>query len=130
MTNQDQEELMALEEESAQAYIRNDVEAIGRQLAEDWTIITPEGNMLDRSASLGLIKSGDLSHEAMEFTDTNVRVYGDAAVVTARATSKGKFKGQPFSESERSTDVFCETGWAVEVHLDQPYAHPQEVTAA
>jgi ketosteroid isomerase-like protein len=110
MTNQDQEELMALEKESAHAFIRNDVEAIGRQMAEDWSIITPEGNILDRSTFLGLIKSGDLSHEAMEFADTNVRVYGDAAVVTARATSKGRFRGQPFSELERSTDVFVKLG--------------------
>jgi ketosteroid isomerase-like protein len=42
----------------------------------------------------------------MEFADMKVRVYGSTAVVTARATSKGRFKGQPFSESERSTDVF------------------------
>jgi ketosteroid isomerase-like protein len=75
-------------------------------MAEDWTIITPEGNVLNRFAFLGLIKSGDLSHDAMEFADMKVRVYGSTAVVTARATSKGRFKGQPFSESERSTDVF------------------------
>ena len=42
----------------------------------------------------------------MDFADTSVRVYGDTAVVTARATSKGRFKGHPFSESERSTDIF------------------------
>jgi ketosteroid isomerase-like protein len=100
------EQLVALEKESAQAFIRNDVDAISRSMADDWTIITPEGNLLDRATFLGLIKSGDLTHEAMEFADTTVRVYGDTAVVTARATSKGKFKGHPFAESERSTDVF------------------------
>ena len=97
---------MAVEKELAQAFIRNDADAIGQQLAEDWTIITPEGNVLDRSTFLNLVRSGDLTHEAMEFADTKVRVYGGAAVVTARATSKGKFKSQPFTESERSTDVF------------------------
>jgi ketosteroid isomerase-like protein len=104
------EELMALEKESAQAFVRNDADAIDRQMAEDWTIVTPEGNVLDRSTFLGLIKSGDLSHEALEFADTNVRVYGDTAVVTARATSKGRFKGQAFSESERLTDIFVKQG--------------------
>jgi ketosteroid isomerase-like protein len=106
MSDKNREEFVALERESAQAFVRNDADAIGRQMAEDWTIVTPEGNVLDRSTFLGLIKSGDLSHEAMEFADTSVRVYGDTAVVTARATSKGSFKGHRFTESERSTDVF------------------------
>jgi ketosteroid isomerase-like protein len=61
---------------------------------------------MDRASFLGLIKSGVLTHEAMEFDDTRVRIYGDSAVVTARGLSKGKFKGHAFSESERSTDVF------------------------
>jgi ketosteroid isomerase-like protein len=110
MNDKGREELIELEKESAQAFVSNDADAVDRQLAQDWTIITPEGNELGRSTFLGLIKAGDLSHEAMEFTDTIVRVYGDTAVVTARATSKGRFKGQPFSESERSTDIFVKQG--------------------
>ena len=42
----------------------------------------------------------------MKADDIKVRVYGDTAVVTSRSTSKGKFNGQPFSELERSSDVF------------------------
>ncbi|MGI8782455.1 MAG: nuclear transport factor 2 family protein [Acidobacteriota bacterium] len=106
MSDKAREELLALEKESAEAFVKSDADAVGRQMAEDWTVITPEGNVLDRSTFLGLIRSGDLTHEAMEFADTTVRVYGDTAVVTARATSKGKFKGQAFSELEWSTDVF------------------------
>ncbi len=103
-------ELLALEQESAQAFVRNDADAIGRQMSEDWTVVTPEGNVLDRVTFLGLIKSGVLTHDTMEFADTTVRLYGDTAIVTARATSKGKFQGHPFSELERSTDVFIKQG--------------------
>lgn len=110
MSDQGQEELVALEKAWAQALIRNDAGAVGRHVAQDWTIITPEGNVLDGATFLGLIKSGDLTHEMMHFADTSVRVYGDTAVVTAQATSKGKFKGHPFSESERSTDIFVKQG--------------------
>jgi ketosteroid isomerase-like protein len=110
MNDTDREQLITLEKESAQAFVSNDAEAIGRQMAEDWTIITPEGNVLDRSTFLAIIKSGDLSHAVMEFADMEVRVYGSSAIVTARATSKGKFKGQQFSEVERSTDVFVKQG--------------------
>jgi ketosteroid isomerase-like protein len=110
MSDKDREELMALEKAWAEAFVRNDVEAIGRHVAQDWTIITPEGNVLEGSSFLGLIKSGGLTHEVMDFADTSVRVYGDTAVVTARATTKGRFQGHPFSESERSTDIFVKQG--------------------
>ena len=110
MDDKGRQELVALEKAWAQAFLRNDAEAIGRHVAQDWTIITPEGNVLDGSTFLGLIKSGDLTHEVMDFADTSVRVYGDTAVVTAQATSKGRFKGHPFSESERSTDIFVKQG--------------------
>ena len=106
MDDKGRQELVALEKAWAQAFLRNDAEAIGRHVAQDWTIITPDGNVLDGSTFLGLIKSGDLTHEVMDFADTSVRVYGDTAVVTARATTKGSFQGHPFSESERSTDIF------------------------
>ena len=122
----DQEELLALERESTQAFIRNDADGIGRSLADDWTIITPEGNVLERAMFLGLIKSGNLTHEAMEFSETRVCIYGDAATVTAKATSKGRFKGQPFAELERSTDVFVKQNGRWKCVLTQLTRIPQK----
>jgi ketosteroid isomerase-like protein len=40
------------------------------------------------------------------FEDLRVRVYGETAVITAQARSKGTFKGQAFSTHERSTSVY------------------------
>jgi ketosteroid isomerase-like protein len=100
------EELLKLEKQFADAVARNDAEAIDKIVAEDWVIIDPDGSITDKARFLGVIKSGDLSHELMESTDMRVRVYGDAAVVTALTTTKGKFMGQDFSSCERATDVF------------------------
>ena len=44
-----QEELLKLEKEFAQALVKNDVEAIGRFLADDWIIIDPDGGIIDKS---------------------------------------------------------------------------------
>jgi ketosteroid isomerase-like protein len=106
MKEKAEEELGTLENEWAQAFVKNDAEAIGRYMADDWTIITPDGSVIDKATFLGIIKSGLLTHEQMEFAEMKVRVYRDTAVVTSRATSKGKFKGEAFSELERSSDVF------------------------
>lgn len=101
-----QEEILKLEKEFGQAIIKNDAEAIGRFLADDWIIIDPDGGIIDKARFLDVIKSGALSHEAMDSDDSRVRFYGDTAVVTALTTTKGKFMGQEFTTQERATDVF------------------------
>jgi ketosteroid isomerase-like protein len=101
-----QEELLNLEKEFTQAIVKNDAEAIGQFLADDWVIIDPDGGMIDKSRFLTVIKSGTLTHESMESDDVVVRIYGDSAVVTALTTSKGKFMKQDFTTRERATDVF------------------------
>jgi ketosteroid isomerase-like protein len=103
--NKMQEELLRLEKEFAQAIVKNDVETVGRFLADDWIIIDPDGGIIDKSRFLGVIKSGALTHEMMESDDIRVRIYGDTAVVTGLTTTKGKFSGQAFTTQERTTDV-------------------------
>ena len=101
-----EEELLKLEKAFAEAIVKNDVEAIGRFVADDWIIIEPYGEIVDRTRFFEVIKSGALTHDAMESEDFRVRVYGDSAVVTAITCAKGKFMGQEFSTHERATDVF------------------------
>jgi ketosteroid isomerase-like protein len=101
-----QKEIIKLEDEFGQAMIKNDAEAIGRFLADDWIIIDPDGGTIDRSRFLDVIKSGALSHETMNSEDARVRIYGDTAMVTALTTTKGKYMGQEFATQERATDVF------------------------
>ena len=86
--------------------MKNDPEAIGRFVADDWIIIDADGGIVDKARFLGVIKSRVLTHELMEMDDIPVRVYGDSAVVTGLARSKGKFMQQEFASSERATDVF------------------------
>jgi ketosteroid isomerase-like protein len=101
-----EEELLKLEEDFAEAIVANDLNAIGRLVADDWIIIDPDGGIVDRSRFFEVIKSGALTHEMMESEDLRVRVYGDSAVVTGVTCTKGKFMGEEFSTQERATDVF------------------------
>jgi ketosteroid isomerase-like protein len=106
MKTSEAEELLKIEKEFAQAIVSNDVEGIGRFVADDWMIIDPDGGIVDRTRFFEVIKSGALTHDIMESEDFRVRVYGDSAVVTAVTRTKGKFMGQEFSTQERATDVF------------------------
>ena len=101
-----EEELLKIENEFAEAIVRNDLEGIGRLVADDWIIIEPDGGIVDRARFFEVIKSGALTHEIMESEDLRVRVYGDSAVVTAVTRTRGKFMKQEFSAQERATDVF------------------------
>jgi len=101
-----EEELIGLANEWDRAMVENDAEAIGRYMANDWTIIGSDGSVGDKATFLGLVKSGALSHDVMESADLNVRVYGDTAVVTSRGISGGKYQGQAFREVERVSCVF------------------------
>ena len=99
-------ELLKWEKDFAEAVVTNDADAIGKFLADDWVIIDPNGEIVDRARFLGVIKSGMLTHELMESDDMQVRTYGDCAVVSALTRTKAKFRGQEYTTRERATDVF------------------------
>ena len=101
-----EEELLKLERAFADAIIKNDLESIGRIVADDWIIVDPNGEIVDRTRFFEVIKSGALTHDIMESEDFRVRVYGESAVVTAITSTKGNFMGQEFSTRERATDAF------------------------
>ena len=100
------QEILKLENEFGRAMIKNDPEAIGRLLADDWIIIDPDGGIIDRARFLAVIRSGTLSHEVMDSRDGRVRIYGNSAAVTALTTTTGKFSGQEFKTEERATDLW------------------------
>jgi ketosteroid isomerase-like protein len=117
-----QDELMALATDWDRAMVENDAEAIGRYVADDWTIIGSDGHLGDRATFLGLVKSGVLSHDEMTSEDMQVRVYGDTAVIISRGISGGTYQGQPFREIERVSCVFVreEAQWrCVLTHLSR-----------
>jgi ketosteroid isomerase-like protein len=106
MDDQVVRDLIEVSNEWDWAMVGNDPAAIGRYMADDWIIIGSDGGVLDKATFLGLVKSGALTHDVMESHDMQVRVYGDAAVVTARGVSGGQYQGQPFREVERVSCVF------------------------
>ena len=106
MKTGEEEELLKLEKAFAEAIVKNDLEGIERLVTDDWIIVDPNGEIVDRARFFEVIKSGALTHEMMESEDFRVRVYRESAVVTAITSTKGRFMGQEFTTQERATDVF------------------------
>jgi ketosteroid isomerase-like protein len=98
--------LAAVEERFARALAAGDADALDNIVVDDWIVIGPDGKIITRSAFLDVVRSGVLTHSVMESDETRLRVYGDAAIVTARVVTAGAYQGQAFTTTERATDVF------------------------
>ena len=101
-----QEELVAVSHAWDRAMVTNDPEAIGDFMHQDWTITGTDGNVIDKSTFLDLVRTREVTHNVMESHDLGVRVYGDAAVVTGRGVSGGHYRGEPFYLIEHVSSVF------------------------
>ncbi|MDQ3685461.1 MAG: nuclear transport factor 2 family protein [Acidobacteriota bacterium] len=95
-----------LHNESFQAILRADTTVLDRVWADDYSLTNPGGNVMAKAAFIGALKSGGLKFETLDLSDTNVRVYGDTAVVTGRATVKAKGDNQDIAEQVRYISVY------------------------
>ena len=99
-------EIVDLERQAKEASLHRDADFSERTLAEDYVAITPLGQVTTKQDSVRARKSGQLRYEAMDVSDMVVRVYGETAVVTARADVKGRQLGEDFSGPYRYTRIW------------------------
>ena len=74
-------------------------------VTEDFAGIGPLGFILSRQAWLARHRSGDLRYDSFTLAEVQTRVYGQAAVITARNNTRGSYQGQPIPEAVRVTLV-------------------------
>ena len=89
--------------ELSAALVRNDTAALDRIYADDYTLVNESGVLTTKAPRLAAIKSGELKYESVSFDEVNVRLYGNTAVATYRATNKVQFKGQEIGGQFRVT---------------------------
>ena len=99
-------QIVDMERQAKEASLRRDAEFSLRTLAEDYVAITPLGQVTTKQENVSARRSGQLRYESMNVTDMVVRLYGDTAVVTARADVKGHQLGEDFSGPYRYTRVW------------------------
>jgi ketosteroid isomerase-like protein len=90
-----EEEIVArLEYEVGSALARCDGEALQRFFADDFIGINPMSIEMTKADVIAQIGSQDYEPESIVNEVLRVRVFGDVAVVTARGTARGRYKGQ------------------------------------
>lgn len=96
-------------QEVSHALAANDVDKLERLYADDFTFISPKGLLLERSESLGSLRNGSVRFDSFTLQDLRVRVYGNSAVVTAKATVKMKNDGVEISITSRNTMILVKS---------------------
>jgi ketosteroid isomerase-like protein len=99
-------EIVDMERQTKEASLHRDADFPTRTLAEDYVAITPLGQVTTKQDAISARHSGQLRYESINVTDMVVRLYGDTAVVTARADVKGHQMGEDFSGPYRYTRVW------------------------
>jgi hypothetical protein len=62
---------------------------LGTYPSDDYVAITPLGQVINKSDTINARRSGQLRYDSIDVTEMVVRLYGNTAVVTARAEVRG-----------------------------------------
>jgi endonuclease YncB( thermonuclease family) len=92
-----EEELIKIEKERAAAAVKGDTAVIDKYTAADYTFITRNGQLADKTETLNRLKTGDIKLTANDVSDIKVRLYGTTAVVTGKTDVKGTMGGKDYS---------------------------------
>jgi len=99
-------EILDLERQAKEAAIHRDASFSERTLADDYVAISPLGQVINKADTVAARKTAQLRYDSIDVTEMVVRLYGNTAVVTARADVKGKELGEDFSGPYRFTRVW------------------------
>ncbi len=115
-----EQELIKLVNDWMDAEVKADMAFLDKFIAEDCVITDPVGTVWTKAQFLAGLKSGEGAVISAVLDNMKVRVYGDAAVVTGRMTSKQTFQGKEISGQYQCTDTLVkEAGrWqVVAIHI-------------
>jgi ketosteroid isomerase-like protein len=118
--------IVKIEHQWADAWIKQDLDAMNRFVAPDWTAATESGELMSKTQFDADLKNRVLIFESLKIDDMKVRVYGDTAIVSGVETEKSKYKDKDTSGTYRFTDVFVKRDghWqAVATHISRVAAH-------
>ena len=113
--DEDRQAVSALDVRYQAAVKRNDAEAMGRILADDFILVLGNGTVIPRAQLLEAARGGRIVYEQQDEVPGSqiVRVWGDTAVVTAQLWIKGTNAGTAFDRHLWFSDTYVRTagGW-------------------
>ena len=90
----DERDVLAVEREYVRAHVERDVAALGRVLADDFSMF---GGRVTKEHRLALLRSPFFAVSSLETSDVNVVVGGREALVNGTARLSGRFRGREYT---------------------------------
>ena len=113
--SREEQALMKIQHEWAEARVKGDSSYTRRLEAEDCTIVWPDGRIVNKRGDLESM-TGDIVFSEFKIDDLRVRLYGDTGIVVGQGTIKAhKGKQDLLSGKFVWTDTFAKQGgqWKV-----------------
>jgi ketosteroid isomerase-like protein len=98
--------LLKLDSEWNEAYPRRDVSALDHIIADDWVCIDGAGLVISKRQLLDRVESSAAFLDPHKFDETNLRMFGDTAIVTGRLSGTRRDNNGRFYLEQRYTRVY------------------------
>jgi hypothetical protein len=102
-----EQQVLQLEQQRMQAMMDADAETLNRVLADELTYVHTTAKLDSKESFIGALSSGDLNYESITSTESQVRIYGDTAVVTGNGDVRVTSGGRHNTFSISYTDVWA-----------------------
>ena len=121
-------EIHKLMDAASTALAKNDADAMEKIYADNYVLVNIDGSVQTKAERLASLRSGDAKYTAFSYSEPNIRINpeGNGAIVIAKLSMKGVFRGKPTDGDYRVTQVYSKTkdGWK------QVSAQATEITAS
>ncbi|MEK6300854.1 MAG: nuclear transport factor 2 family protein [Acidobacteriota bacterium] len=99
-------ELERLTDTWIRAWLEKDEATVEKLMADEYIYIAPNGQVLDRQAILGIIRSEGYHLDTWTRTELVIRsIASDTAALVHRGQGEGSFDGKSFKDDHRCTTV-------------------------
>jgi len=99
-------EILALEHQWRTAQLADDVAAMDKLLSDDYLGITSNGDVLTKAQQLDRMRTRAISITSLDFSDINIKLRGQIAIVTSLAHVQGVSDSRPLDGSYRYTRIY------------------------
>lgn len=99
--------IRSLDEQRIAALIQPDIPVLERVMADDFTYTHTSGQTQTKAEFLGDFKAGTRVFKSLKESDVQVRVYGNAAILTGRCDLTGVNAGRDFVLAMHFTEVYA-----------------------
>ncbi|HET8774326.1 MAG TPA: nuclear transport factor 2 family protein [Thermoanaerobaculia bacterium] len=100
------DEVRRLDSEITVATWSGDADWFEENLTDDYMLITPGGSIRTKRDVIRELATPGLRMEPYESREVNIRLYGDAAVVTGRMLQRFAIGGTRYANDLRYTDIY------------------------